>query len=816
MSFSIRSFSVAICAVALWAQAAVASTVKGAVADSLGARIVGADVQLVAQGAAVAKGKTSAQGEFSLTAPDGRYALVVAAAGFDSQQTESFFAGGAEVTVATVTLTPSRVQQQVTVTATGVPTPRAQVSSAVTVLGEQELADHADVTMPLNLVPGVTLTQTGQRGGVASLFIWGGSSTSAKVLMNGVPADDVGGRFDYSTVSATDLDSIEVYRGPDSVLYGSDAASGVVSFSTQRGTSAVPILSYAADGGNFGTVHASSTLSGAADRLDYFAGLDVFNTGNSIPLDTFRDTTAAANFGYSLDSRNQLRATVRNSDSAAGVPDALDFYGIADPAKQADQDLYATGAYDSRTTDRWHTLVRYGVARKREQYTQFGTNGILDAYGDYDGLPVTIRGANGYSVTGAAILDYGGTTYPYTDLLVSNRDQLYAQSEYAITPHMTGLFSFRYENERGLSATPYGTTQAQRTNYDYTVQLGGDIKNRLFYSLGGGLQKNEIFGIDTEPRIGLAYYAVKPGSGAFQGTKLMANFAKGLQEPSISEQVSSLYATLLGLPCAPPSPCGPQLIQQYGITPVGALLVRNYNGGVEQLLFHQKATMRVRYFHNEFGNQVEYIPTQGLADLPGGGISQTDIMILENGGVYGAYTNTLSYRAQGVESEIEAQPAAHIFLRAGYTWLEARVQRSLSSDVLTQQFNPAFPAVQIGAYDPLVGARPFRIPPHKGFFSVTYQQPRWFVALTGSIVGRADDSTFLSDANFGNTLLLPNRDLDPSYQRIDLGGSYSVRSNLAMYAQVDNLLSQQRAGVLGYPALPLNFRSGIKYTLGGK
>jgi iron complex outermembrane receptor protein/vitamin B12 transporter len=642
--------------------------------------------------------------------------------------------------------------------------------------------------------------------------------------MNGVPADDVGGRFDYSTVSATDLDSVEVFRGPDSVLYGSDAAAGVVSFSTKQGSSPAPLLDYTADGGNFNTLHTAATISGAAERLDYFAGFDLFGTDNSIPLDTFHDTTFAANLGYSLDSRNQFRFTARDSVSSTGDPNALDYYGVGDPARQGDQDLYLSGAYDSRTTDKWHTAVRYGVARKREEYTQYGTNGILDqnpndySYDyNYLGLPVTITGANGYSVTGAAILDYGGTAYPYTDTLVSNRDQLYAESDYAITPHMTGLFSFRYENERGLDATPpYGSTQAQRTNYDYTLQLGGDIKNRLFYSLGGGLQKNEIFGMDAEPRIGLAYYAVKPGDGAFQGTKLVFNFSKGLQEPSITYQTSSLYSELLSIPCNPPaSPCGPQLVQQYGIGPVGALQARTYDGGVEQSLFHQKAMLRARYFHNEFGNQVEYVATQALADLPTP-VSQTVINALENDNVYGAYVNSLSYRAQGIESELELQPAAHLFVRAGYTYVDARVQRSFSSDALDPQTNPQFPNILLGAYDPLVGARPFRIPPHKGFFSAIYQQPRWFVSLTGSIVSRADDSTFLSDPNYGNTLLLPNRNLDPSYQRIDLGGSYTVGRGMSVYAQVDNLLSQQRAGVLGYPALPLNFRSGVKVSFGGK
>ena len=516
------------CAAALFAQAVAGPTVKGVVADPLGARITGAEVQLVAQGAVVAKGKSGDHGEFLLSAPSGRYLLLVTAAGFQSQQLESFYLAGSEFTVPTVTLAPSTVSQGVTVTATGVPTPDAQVSSAVTVLGETELRDRATVVMPLNLVPGVTLTQTGQTGGVASLFIRGGSSTANKVVIDGVSAEDVGGRYDYSTLAASDLGTIEVYRGPDSVLYGSDAAAGVVSIATKRGTSATPLLTYAADGGNFDTLHTSATLAGAEGRMDYFGGFDVLNTHNSLPLNTFHDTTSSANLGYALNAQNQLRFTVRNSDSAVGDPNAIGFYGVADPTKQGDQDLYLSGSFDSRTTDKWHNLVRYGEARKREQFTQFGTNGIPDAFGDYDGLPVTIHGANGYSVTGAAVLDYGGTAYPNTNYLVSNRDQLYAQSDYSFNAHMTGLFGFRYENERGLSATPFGTNQAERSNYDYTLQLGGDIKNRLFYSLGGGLQKNQLFGTDAEPRLGLAYYAVKPGMGRCAGHEADVQFQQGL------------------------------------------------------------------------------------------------------------------------------------------------------------------------------------------------------------------------------------------------------------------------------------------------
>ena len=88
--------------------------------------------------------------------------------------------------------------------------------------------------------------------------------------------------------------------------------------------------------------------------------------------------------------------------------------------------------------------------------------------------------------------------------------------------------------------------------------------------------------------------------------------------------------------------------------------------------------------------------------------------------------------------------------------------------------------------------------------------------MNGLFVSRRNDSTFLSDAFFGNTLLLPNRNLDPSYQKIDLNGTYRVNQRLSLYAVVENLLSQHYDQVLGFPALPLAFRTGFKVTLGGE
>jgi len=818
MSYWQRQFSrpAILCTALVLSVAAHASTVRGMVADPLGARIAGAEIQLISRGVLVAHTKTDAQGEFAVDAPEGRYTLIVQASGFDLQQSESFFVTGGRGLAPLVTLSPAHINDQVTVTATGLPTPRAQVSSAVTVLGPEELLNQLDVTEPLTLAPGATVVQEGQRGGLTSLFIRGGDSDSNKVLINGVEAADVGGRFDYSTVTASDLDRIEIYRGADSVLYGSDAMAGVVSMNTKQGTSVTPLIHYASDGGNFGTVHAMGDISGADGRLDYFAGVTGYNTGNSLPHDAFRDTTEAGNIGYLLPEHLQLRGTIRYSNSGVGAPNAWGFYGIADEAHQGDQDFYATGVIDQQTTDRWHNMVRYGAARKREQYADYANVGIpvpitspLYGYGYTTGNTVTIAGANGYSVTGQALLDYGCYSTPCaSDLEVSDRDQVDYQSSYRFSPHMVGLFGFEFQDERGLSVD-YSTNRASRRNFDYTLQFSGDIKNRLFYSLGGGVQKNEIFGLEGTPRVGLAYYLVRPGDRLFQGTKLMGNFSKGVQEPSLTAQTESLVDTLA------PLPGGPQLIQQFAIGSIGAERSRSYDAGVEQLLLHQRVVLRARYFHNEFGSEVEYVYTQALAQL---GVPANIVNQLLQDGVFGAYVNSLDFRAQGAETEVEAQISRDLFVRAGYTYLDAAVQRSFSSDALTPSFNPAFPNTPIGAIDPLIGARPFRRPPHTGFFMVSYKRPRWFVALKGNIVSRSDDSTFLfdSDVNGGNTLLLPNRNLDASYQRLDLDGEYQLKPWISMYAQLDNLLGQQKIGVIGYPSLPFTFRSGLKLTIGGK
>jgi len=826
---SARRFQSAALALLLASSTALqAVSVHGTVTDPLGYPIANATVALVQNGEVLVNGLTGPNGGYTLVNPaSGRFYVLASGASFRQLATQSFYAGKFDLVEQSVVLEPEWVRESIVVTATGVPQPEAQVSGSVTELNAPDFANRVDIVDPLRQVPGVNVVQTGQIGGETSLFIRGGSSTADRVVMDGVPIEDLGGRFDFSNVATIGVQNFEVYRGPNTALYGSDAAAGVVALTTPRGSTQFPSLLYEGDAGSFGTYRNQVQLAGMRRKLDYYGGFSSLNTQNAIPNDGYHDDTSVANLGWSWSAKTGIRITVRNSVSASGIPSANGGYSfnyLANDGKQLDQDSYGTGTVNHAFRDNWNATVRYGLVRKREESEQWYPAGNPIA-GNYYGNDVTVLGANGYATSGQALMNYGtsfGAIYPYSLALASNRDSLDAQTNYVHGPHLGVIAGFRYENERGLEGEPvYAYREGlERTNYDYQAQVGGEFRNRFYYTAAGGVEKNQLFGTVGTPRGGASWYLVRPGRGVFHGTRLNVNFARGYQEPTLDQQFGSLYAFLH-------ANGGQASIAQYGITPIGAELSRTYDGGIEQSLLSERVVVRVTYFHNEFGNQIEPVPASVVPQLlPNLSAAQQQQLeaFLNNNYAYELDLNSMSYRAQGVESEIEYGLGRNIFVRGGYTYLDSVVQHSFSSDGIGECSatgtsgpctNPNYPGIPIGNYAPLVGARPFRRPPHTGFTSVIYTGKHWSGIIDGAYSSRSDDSTFLGgdDVNGGNTLLLPNRNLDYSWARIDLGATYQVKPWMGVYTQLDNLTSNQHIGPIGYPSLPFNFRTGVRFTL---
>jgi len=816
-----------------------AASIRGVVTDTSGAKVTGATVVLIGGGKAVATAVSTADGSFQiLTGVEGRFFLIVSARSFRQLETPGFYAGRLDSVEHNIVLEPEWVRESIVVTATGTPTPQPQTGAATSVLGPLDLALRDDLTSALRLMPGTVVVQDGQLGAQTSLFIRGGNPDSNKVLLDGVSTEDMGGQFDFGPLSTTAVEHAEVYRGPDSSLYGADASSGVVSLVTPHGTTPSPSILLQADAGNLSTSREELELAGAHNKLDYLGTFSWLQTANNIPLDEYHVATSAANVGWQLSGSTQIRATLHYGVDATGVPNAWDFYHISDDRKEGDQDLYGSATLENQTTADFHNLFQFGLARKREQSRQWyaagicipvsnvGCDGPPDSFtgGNFYGLPITIQGANGYSAMGPALLDYSaanGSVYPNRLDLVSNSDQLHYQGDLRLTPHLMLLAGFRYVNERAAEREPvyFINDQKSRTNFDYIFGAHGDfLKERIFYTLGMDVMHYQLNGNGVSPRAGLGGYVLRPRNGVFSGTRLTFSFSQGIREPKLTEEFGSLYDFLQ-------QNGGQATIQQLHISPIEGPTARTWEGGGEQAFWSQHIIFRASYFHNEFGREIEGVGPQLVPFLLPNLTAQQQqnlVSTLEGEDAYSLDLNSLAFRAQGVETTMESGIGRNIFFRGGYTYLDSVVQHSFSSDNETAiGIQPAtFDGIPVGIYSPLKGARPFRRPPHTGFFTASYTGRSFIGVFTSAFSSRSDDSTYLGgqDINQLNTLVLPNRNLDWGYAKLDLGASYKLLGWLNVYAQAENLTDSRHIAPVGYPSLPFNFRTGlrIEWTKAGR
>jgi vitamin B12 transporter len=797
-----------------------AASIHGVVTDATGARVTGASVSLISKGQVVASAASVADGTFTITTgSSGRFFLIVSATNFRQLQTPDFYAGQFDEIERNLVLEPAWVRESIVVTATGTPIVQQQTSSAITVLSPLDLSLRTDFTGALRLMPGTSTVQDGQMGAQTSLFVRGGDSDDNKILMDGVDVGDLGNLFDFGPLTTSGQESVEVYRGPDSNLFGAGAMTSVVSLTTPHGTTSFPSLLFEGDAGNFNTSREQLELAGAHGHFDYFGSFNWLQTSNALPHDEYHVATSTANLGWQPNGTTQIRGAIHYLVDGTGVPNAWDFYGVADDASQKDQNIYLSASIDNQTAESFHNNIRYGLTRKREQENLWTTSGNPVPPSEYStdycfgpetlGNVVTISGANGYSATGQAVLDCS----TYGSQLVNNRDQLVYRGDITITPHLVGLIGFQYEDERGAFPGSTFYTSKERTNYDYEAAVHGDFKNRFYYTLGGSLERYSLFGTQTLPRAGVSYFALRPRSGVFSGTRVLFNFGDSDREPTLEDQEESLYSFLV-------QNGAQSTIQALNVKQLSAPAVRTYEGGVEQAFLSQHILFSVSYFHNQFGREIEYVGLDLIPELLPNltpAQQQTLFKTLVSFNAYELTINSEAFRAQGVEANVEGGIGKNIFLRGGYTWLDAVVQRSFTNDdeMLLGPI-PTFDGIPVGPYSPLQGARPFRRAPNTGFISATYSSRKISGVLTAGFASRSDDSTYLEgeDAYGGNSLLLPNRDLDHGYAKIDLGGSYQLLKWLGIYVQGENLLSQQHIAPIGYPSLPMTVRAGLRIQWG--
>jgi vitamin B12 transporter len=787
------------------AGAAQDGAIRGRVLDQLGGAVPGAQVSVVRDGQSATSATADGSGAFAIDGlAEGRYQLLVVVAGFAEQASEPVFVPASGRVSVDVNLQISPLQDNVLVTAAAGTVTQAQTGASATVLDATllETLGNTDLLEPVRSVPGVAVVQTGARGAQASLFVRGGASNFNKILIDGIPANDIGGDFDISTVMTTGIERVEIMRGSNSVTYGSDALTSVVNIATRAGRTRVPEATFSIDGGNFATSHEEASIGGASGRFDYFGTFGHLQTDNRVENNDFRNDTFATRLGVALGANTRVSGTLRVIDTTFGSPNAVNFYGISDDSRLDKRNVFGTILAEVRHTERWQSLVRFGVNDQDYTYVNPSPTGTPGPFGNYLGGVVTIHGPEGRSVTGRAILDYAGE-FPSPYRATVRRNFVYGQTGYQVSTLVNLTGGFRLEHSRGTSEPGFQLSdgneaidEATRTNYGGFVEARAAALGHLFITGGLGVDNNETFGVAVSPRVSVAAYLRPPSSGMVGDTKVTFNAGRGVKEPSVSQQLSSLFDLV--------QTNAPAL----GVDRISPEKSRTIDVGVEQALAGGKARVRVAFYDNAFTDQLEYVSRTVLPQL---GVP-TEVA---NATGFGAYVNGQSSQSKGVELSGDALVGS-VKVTASYTYADVVVTESFGSAALFPAENPAFPGIRIGQYAPLVGARPFRRPAHSGSAILAYTRDKAGVALAGYFFGRADDSTYLSDEFFGYSMLLPNTDLAPAYQKFDVSGFYRVHPRVRTYVTLENLSNEQFASAAGFPALPRAVRIGAAITVGGR
>lgn len=244
---------------------------------------------------------------------------------------------------------PSDNLESVVISATRSEQPRELTGTSLSVISAGDIAvQHLDiVTDALSETPGLTFVRNGGPGQTTEIGLRGAEAGQTLIVVDGMRIMDpsaVDGSAILSDLLVNSIDRIEILRGPQSTLYGSDAIGGVVNILTRRGGTTPFALSTTAEGGSFGTYRLNTTANGTVDGIEYGGGLNLYTTEGIAVADTrpVRDEADAnRNLGATANVRVPVAANISLDARAWYVNARTVFDGFPPP----DFTLQYTGEY---------------------------------------------------------------------------------------------------------------------------------------------------------------------------------------------------------------------------------------------------------------------------------------------------------------------------------------------------------------------------------------------------------------------------------------------------------------------------------------
>jgi outer membrane cobalamin receptor len=306
-----------------------ASPITGRVVDESGRPVPGVKVFASAGAASAASAETDNDGRFTLQPlGDGRVTVHVAHDGFRAEAV-TVDSTASPRDLGTLTLRVSAISDSIVVSANQVEVPLSEATASVTVIdgGDLESRQLHSVADALRSVPGMTVVSTGGLGATTGVFPRGGESNYSLVVIDGVPANAFGGDFDFGHLPTANVERIEIVRGPQSALFGSNAIGSVVRIVSHRG--GAPSGLFQAEGGRYGTSRVAASSSGSVGALEWGGSFDQLlsdgmngestATGDIVDNDDYTRRSIAASLGW-RHGGSSLRGDVRHARDERGFP----------------------------------------------------------------------------------------------------------------------------------------------------------------------------------------------------------------------------------------------------------------------------------------------------------------------------------------------------------------------------------------------------------------------------------------------------------------------------------------------------------------
>ena len=756
-------------------------TLTGTVTDQSGGVLAGATVG-ASDGDRLVTTNTEPDGRYRLDLPSpGSYRVNVRREGFSTRSEDLTVSVGV---TRDFRLAVAPLDDTVVVTASGTPERRAATTDSVTLFTAQDIqrsgaSSLADVVRD---VPGLHVEANGREGALTSLFARGGESSYNHVLVDGVRVNISGGQFDFSRVSAGDIERVEVVRGAQSALYGSDAIGSVVQVFTKRGrVTDRPQVSGSFEGGSFGTGRSDvSLLGGTGRRLDYQLGLAYRGTDGAFSdqleeSDRFDQTSVTGGLGLALGDQARLRTGLRHAD-ASGRAVGQFAYGPGNRGTRQDtQDSSWYLRFDHTPFATVHQTATVSYFR----WDRLSANEVADPRYDVHAI---LSGQPGARFPDSPRLVRLLDDRSFEEL-VANPSSLPPGQFLATTPFGVGDFPGRFEsafrrpslhyqvdvtwlNEQVFSAG-YAYDRESDPLQDFRVddhayfaQQQFAIADHWHVTVGGRVDDHSDYGTEFSPKLSAGGYPLPFRPGPLSSLKVFTSIGKGIKNPVFGELFGSAFVD--GNP---------------GLRPERA---RTVDAGLEVTLDNQRWVGRATYFDNAYTDQVAFQFSPGF-----GGDGLPDFL------------NIAGSDARGVELEASLQrPLAGLTAHLSYALVDTKVVSTASP---SDQFQPGQPLL--------------RRPRHSGTLQLTYTRGRGSVHARVRVTGQRHDSFFI-----GLARVLDGRPVEitvnPGYTVIGIGGQVRLREDLTLFARIENLADTAYESALGYPGLPRAVVLGGRFSLG--